>query len=80
MLGDIILAEPNALIGFAGQRVIEQTIGQKLPKGFQSSEFLLEHGFIDAIVERDKLKNTLSSIIKMHYESDKNANYVSKNR
>ena len=74
MLGDIILAEPNALIGFAGQRVIEQTIGQKLPKGFQSSEFLLEHGFIDAIVERDKLKNTLSYIIKMHYESDKKPN------
>lgn len=80
MLGDIILAEPNALIGFAGQRVIEQTIGQKLPKGFQSSEFLLEHGFIDAIVERDKLKNTLSYIIKMHYESDKNANYVSQTK
>ena len=52
MLGDVILAEPKALIGFAGPRVIEQTIGQKLPKGFQRSEFLLEHGFIDRIVER----------------------------
>lgn len=54
MLGDIILAEPNALIGFAGPRVIEQTIGQKLPKGFQRAEFLLEHGFIDAILERER--------------------------
>ena len=53
MLGDVILAEPNALIGFAGPRVIEQTIGQKLPEGFQKSEFLLEHGFIDRIVERE---------------------------
>ena len=56
MLGDIIMAEPDALIGFAGPRVIEQTIGQKLPKGFQKSEFLLEHGFIDLIVERQNLK------------------------
>ncbi len=54
MLGDIILAEPGALIGFAGPRVIEQTIRQKLPKGFRSSEFLLEHGFIDQIAERKK--------------------------
>lgn len=52
MLGDIILAEPKALIGFAGPRVIEQTIHKKLPKGFQRSEFLLKHGFIDKIVER----------------------------
>lgn len=66
MLGDIILAEPKALIGFAGPRVIEQTIGQKLPKGFQRSEFLLEHGFIDRIVERDQLKETLSRILKLH--------------
>ena len=66
MLGDIILAEPGALIGFAGPRVIEQTIGQKLPEGFQRSEFLLEHGFIDGIVERPQLKSTLSRIIKMH--------------
>ncbi len=66
MLGDVILAEPKALIGFAGPRVIEQTIGQKLPKGFQRSEFLLEHGFIDAIVERPQLKETLSRILKLH--------------
>ena len=54
MLGDVILAEPGALIGFAGPRVIEQTIGQKLPEGFQRAEFLLEHGFVDKIVERKK--------------------------
>ena len=66
MLGDIILAEPNALIGFAGPRVIEQTIGQKLPEGFQRAEFLLEHGFIDKIVERKELKNTLSKILQLH--------------
>ena len=54
MLGDIILAEPGALIGFAGPRVIEQTIGEKLPEGFQRAEFQLEHGFVDAIVERDE--------------------------
>lgn len=66
MLGDIILAEPNALIGFAGPRVIEQTIGQKLPKGFQRAEFLLEHGFIDEIVEREKMKEVLSDILKLH--------------
>lgn len=65
-LGDIILAEPGALIGFAGPRVIEQTIKQKLPEGFQSSEFLLEHGFIDKIVERKDMKNTLYNIIKLH--------------
>ena len=65
-LGDIILAEPKALIGFAGPRVIEQTIKQKLPEGFQSSEFLLEHGFIDKIVERKDMKNTISNIIKLH--------------
>lgn len=66
MLGDIILAEPNALIGFAGSRVIEQTIRQKLPKGFQRAEFLLEHGFIDEIVERRNLKNTLVRLLKFH--------------
>lgn len=65
-LGDVILAEPDALIGFAGPRVIEQTIGQKLPKGFQRSEFLLEHGFLDAIVERRQLRGTLSRILKLH--------------
>ena len=66
MLGDIILAEPNALIGFAGPRVIEQTIGQKLPKGFQRSEFLLEHGFVDKIVERKELRQTLAQLVSMH--------------
>ena len=65
-LGDIILAEPKALIGFAGPRVIEQTIKQKLPEGFQSSEFLLEHGFIDKIVERKDMKHILAKILKMH--------------
>ena len=66
MLGDIILAEPKALIGFAGPRVIEQTIGQKLPKGFQRSEFLLEHGFVDRIVEREEMKDVLSQILEIH--------------
>ena len=65
-LGDIILAEPNALIGFAGPRVIEQTINQKLPEGFQRSEFLLEHGFIDKIVERKDMKKTLAQILELH--------------
>lgn len=69
MLGDIILAEPGALIGFAGPRVIEQTIRQKLPKGFQKSEFLLEHGFIDQIVERKNMKETLAQLLKMHCEN-----------
>lgn len=71
MLGDIILAEPKALIGFAGPRVIEQTIGQKLPEGFQRSEFLLEHGFIDRIVEREEMKQMLSSILDMHEAKQK---------
>ena len=70
MLGDIILAEPGALIGFAGPRVIEQTIRQKLPKGFQRSEFLLEHGFLDGIVERKAQKETLSRIIKLHKKQE----------
>ena len=65
-LGDIILAEPKALIGFAGPRVIEQTIRQKLPEGFQSSEFLLEHGFIDKIVERKDMKSTIAKLIELH--------------
>ncbi|MCF2568533.1 acetyl-CoA carboxylase carboxyltransferase subunit alpha [Mediterraneibacter glycyrrhizinilyticus] len=69
MLGDIILAEPKALIGFAGPRVIEQTIGQKLPKGFQRSEFLLDHGFVDRIVEREELKDVLSQILEMHHSA-----------
>ena len=65
-LGDIVLAEPGAMIGFAGPRVIEQTIGEALPEGFQTAEFLLEHGFIDKIVERKDLKNTLSKLIQLH--------------
>ena len=71
MLGDVILAEPKALIGFAGPRVIGQTIGQKLPKGFQRSEFLLEHGFIDGIVERPQMKETLGRLLKLHRDSQK---------
>ena len=73
MLGDIILAEPNALIGFAGPRVIEQTMKQKLPVGFQRSEFLLEHGFIDAIVKREEMKDTLGKILALHCSSNANA-------
>lgn len=66
MLGDIILAEPNALVGFAGRRVIEQTINQELPKEFQKAEFLLHHGFVDKIVKRDELKETLGKVIGLH--------------
>lgn len=66
MLGDIILAEPKALIGFAGPRVIAQTIGTKLPEGFQSAEFLLEHGFIDAIVERADQRGVLKKLLRAH--------------
>ena len=65
-LGDILLAEPGALIGFAGPRVIEQTIGQKLPEGFQSAEYLLEHGFLDAIVPRDEMRSTLIRLLRLH--------------
>lgn len=66
MLGDIILAEPRSFVGFAGPRVIKQTINQDLPEGFQRAEFLLEHGFIDKIVNRNELKATLHQIIKLH--------------
>ena len=68
MQGDIIIAEPNALIGFAGQRVIKQTIGQDLPKGFQRSEFLLKKGFIDHIIPRNKLKINIFKLIKFFNE------------
>lgn len=68
MLGDIIIAEPGALIGFAGPRVIEQTIKQKLPEGFQKAEFLLEHGFIDKIIKRDNLKEALGKLLYLHKE------------
>jgi acetyl-CoA carboxylase carboxyl transferase subunit beta len=66
MLGDLILAEPKALIGFAGRRVIEQTLREKLPEGFQTAEYLREHGFVDAIVDRTRLKPTLASLLKLH--------------
>jgi acetyl-CoA carboxylase carboxyl transferase subunit beta len=65
MLGDVILAEPKALIGFAGPRVIEQTIRQKLPEGFQTSEFLLQQGFIDQVVPRERLPSTIASLLQM---------------
>lgn len=70
-LGDIMLAEPGALIGFAGPRVIEQTIGEKLPSGFQRSEFQLEHGFVDQVVPRDKMKETLERILQLHTQGRK---------
>jgi acetyl-CoA carboxylase carboxyl transferase subunit beta len=65
MLGDVILAEPNALIGFAGPRVIAQTIGQELPAGFQTSEYLLEHGMVDRIVPRGELRATIARLIRL---------------
>ncbi len=79
MLGDVTLAEPEAMIGFAGPRVIEQTIGQKLPKGFQSAEYLLEHGFVDQIVPRGELKSRLQTILRLHgYKADEPENNVQK--
>ena len=65
-LGDIILAEPNAMIGFTGPRVIKQTIGQDLPEGFQTAEFLLEHGFVDKVVNRKNMKETLHKLILLN--------------
>jgi acetyl-CoA carboxylase carboxyl transferase subunit beta len=65
MLGDFNIAEPKALIGFAGPRVIRETIGKDLPKGFQSAEFLLDHGFIDFIIDRRNLKSKMASLLKM---------------
>ncbi|MCD6417401.1 acetyl-CoA carboxylase carboxyltransferase subunit beta [bacterium] len=70
-LGDVIIAEPKALLGFAGPRVIQQTIGQELPEGFQSSEFFQEHGFVDAVVPRPELKKTVSMLLRYMYPSDK---------
>jgi acetyl-CoA carboxylase carboxyl transferase subunit beta len=64
MLGDAILAEPGAVIGFAGPRVIKQTLGQDLPEGFQTAEFLLEHGMLDAVVHRRQLKGTLGQLLR----------------
>ena len=66
MLGDLILAEPKALIGFAGRRVIEQTLREKLPEGFQTAEYLRDHGFVDTIVPRPEFKGTLTALLKMH--------------
>lgn len=71
MLGDINIGEPGALIGFAGPRVIKETIGKDLPEGFQTSEFLLEHGFLDFIVERKDMKTKIASFLKMVYTEDK---------
>lgn len=68
MLGDLNFAEPNALIGFAGPRVVKETIGKDLPEGFQRSEFLLEHGFLDFIVERKNLKKKMAQLIRMFYD------------
>ena len=65
MLGDLNVSEPNALIGFAGPRVVKETIGKDLPEGFQRSEFVLEHGFLDAIIPRKELKDKLSFALKM---------------
>ena len=65
-LGDIILAEPGALIGFAGPRVIQQTIGQTLPEGFQRAEFQMEHGFVDAVVPRSQMRSTLAALLRLH--------------
>lgn len=70
-LGDIILAEPDALIGFAGPRVIKDTIGEELPEGFQKSEYLLEHGFLDAIVERKDMRDVLGRILTIHRKGKK---------
>lgn len=70
-LGDIIIAEPGALIGFAGPRVIEQTIRQKLPEGFQRSEFFKQHGFIDMIVPRLKMKDTIVKLLELHLRGEK---------
>lgn len=85
MLGDVIIAEPKATIGFAGRRVIEQTLREKLPDGFQTSEYLLEHGFVDSIVPRTNLKKTLAQLISLHQPfyslmspiEEKNGHYAS---
>jgi acetyl-CoA carboxylase carboxyl transferase subunit beta len=74
MLGDFNIAEPGALIGFAGPRVIKETIGKDLPKGFQSAEFVLEHGFLDFIVDRKELKETLTNLLSMVCEKDAETN------
>ena len=70
-LGDITLAEPGALIGFAGPHVIEQTIGEKLPEGFQRSEFQLQHGFVDKVMPRTEMKAVLAQILQLHTQGRK---------
>ena len=70
MLGDLILAEPKALIGFAGRRVIEQTLREKLPDNFQTAEYLQEHGFVDTIIPRTELKETLAKLLRLHKTQD----------
>jgi len=65
-VADIVIAEPKVLIGFAGRRVIEGTIRQRLPENFQSAEFLMEHGFVDMIVERRKMRRTLAHLVRLH--------------
>ena len=70
-LGDIILAEPGALIGFAGPRVIQQTIGETLPEGFQRAEYQESHGFVDAVVPREKMRDTLSQLLRLHEKGDR---------
>ncbi len=70
-LGDIILAEPGALIGFAGPRVIQQTIGETLPQGFQRAEFQMEHGFVDAVVPRSQMRDTLARLLKLHGKGER---------
>ena len=70
-LGDVILAEPGALVGFAGPRVIEQTIGKKLPEGFQRAEFMMEHGFVDAVVPRKELRKALGELLLLHEKGER---------
>ena len=72
-LGDIILAEPGALIGFAGPRVIQQTIGETLPEGFQTAEFQMEHGFVDAVVPRSQMRDTLIRLLRLHGKGGRHA-------
>ena len=71
MLGDLILAEPKALIGFAGRRVIEQTLREKLPDNFQTAEYLQDHGFVDAIIPRTQMRSRLASLLVMHQQTAK---------
>ena len=77
MLGDITLAEPGAVIGFAGQRVIEETIREKLPEGFQRAEYLLDHGMVDMVVHRKELRDTLIRVLRLLLEKQPSAEVVS---